>query len=182
MSKKQKATTIADVIARRRERVISGEEWRSLLGRVLTLAVMCYVVFTQVFLVSQVSGMDMFPSLKDGDLVITYRLQEEYQPDDVVSYRMGGGRYYGRIVAFGNDVVTLDDSGTLRVNGTVQNGEIMYLTYPKEGMEYPYRVPENCVFVLGDYRTTTQDSRDFGAIPMDQVEGKVITIMRRRGL
>lgn len=58
----------------------------------------------------------------------------------------------------------------------------MYPTYAKEGLEYPYRVPEGHVFVLGDYRTNATDSRDFGPIPMKQVEGKVITILRRRGL
>ena len=58
----------------------------------------------------------------------------------------------------------------------------MYPTYPKEGMEYPYRVPEGHIFVMGDYRTQTEDSRDFGSIPMEQVEGKLITILRRREL
>ena len=43
-------------------------------------------------------------------------------------------------------------------------------------------VPEGSVYVLGDYRTNTQDSRDFGAIPIKSVQGKVITILRRRGL
>ena len=43
-------------------------------------------------------------------------------------------------------------------------------------------VPENHVFILGDYRTQTVDSRDFGPVPMECVAGKVITILRRRGL
>ena len=68
------------------------------------------------------------------------------------------------------------------MNGTPQSGEILYPTYPKEGMEYPYRVPEGTVFVLGDYRTQTEDSRDFGPVSLDDVEGKVITILRRRGI
>ena len=38
------------------------------------------------------------------------------------------------------------------------------------------------MFLLGDYRTQTLDSRDFGAISMENVEGKVITLLRRRGL
>ena len=49
-------------------------------------------------------------------------------------------------------------------------------------LSYPYQVPENSVFVLGDYRTRSTDSRLYEAISLDQVEGKVITILRRRGL
>ena len=78
--------------------------------------------------------------------------------------------------------VRMDDSGTLIINGTTQGGEIMYPTYAKEGMEYPYRVPEGNAFLLGDYRTQTEDSRDFGPVPLNNIQGKVITIVRRRGV
>jgi len=38
------------------------------------------------------------------------------------------------------------------------------------------------VFILGDYRTQSEDSRDFGAVPLDDIAGKVITVLRRRSL
>lgn len=179
---KKRATSIADVITRRRERLFAAEEWRGLIIRIAVLAIAGYVLFTQVFLLAQVTGLGMFPAVKDGDLLVVFRLQEEYAKDDVVTYQAEGRRYVGRIVARENDVVTLDESGTLTVNGTPQSGEILYPSYAKEGMEYPYRVPEGHVFLMGDYRTQTEDSRDFGPISMDNVEGKVITILRRRGL
>ena len=75
-----------------------------------------------------------------------------------------------------------DDTGILLVNGTAQGGEILYPTYALEGIEYPFRVPENCLFVLGDYRTQATDSRALGPIPLEDVQGKVLTILRRRGL
>ena len=95
-----------------------------------------------------------------------------------------GTRYFGRVVAAEGDVVNISDTGSLIVNGTTQGGEILFPTERREndGMEYPLRVPEGCVYVLGDYRTNTRDSRDFGPIPLESVEGKVITILRRRGL
>ena len=100
---------------------------------------------------------------------------------DVVIYQKGDAVYIGRIVAFETDTVMMDDSGKILVNGTTQSGEIMYPTYAKEGIEYPYRVPEG-LFLLGDYRTQARDSRDFGPVPLDNIKGKVITIVRRRGV
>ena len=133
-------------------------------------------------MITQVSGNAMFPAVKDGDLVIAFRIQQEYAKNDVVVYTADGEIRIGRIVARALDVVTLDDSGKLLVNGTNQAGEILYPTYAKEGLIYPYAVPDDHVFVLGDYRTQTEDSRDFGPILMENVQGKVITILRRRGL
>ena len=122
----------------------------------------------------------MFPAVKDGDLLIGYRLQKTYLKDDVVVYEADGKLRTGRILGRESDVITMDDSGTLLVNGTVQSGEILFPTYAKEGIEYPYRIPEGQVFILGDYRTQAEDSRDFGCISLEDVKAKVITILRRR--
>ena len=100
----------------------------------------------------------------------------------MVVYVADGETHIGRVAAAEGDNVMLDDSGTLLVNGTEQSGEILYPTYAKEGIEYPYKVPDGCVFILGDYRTQTQDSRDFGAIELKNVKCRVITILRRRGI
>ena len=76
----------------------------------------------------------------------------------------------------------MDETGALTVNGTAQTGEIIYPTVAKPGIEYPYRVPDDSVFLLGDYRSAAIDSRDFGPVPKKNVKGKVITILRRRQL
>ena len=182
MSKNNKNIGIADVIRERRLKLHTREEYKSLFLRVVMLSLAAYIIFTKVFLITQNHGLGMFPALKDGDLIIAYRLQQDYAKNDVVVYEVDGKQEVGRIVANSNDVVTIEENGTLRVNGTVQSGEIMYPTYPKEGIEYPYRVPEGHVFILGDYRTAAIDSREYGPISKDVFEGKVITILRRRGL
>ncbi len=180
----KKTESLADVIAARRNRLSLRADCLSLLRRIILLVGAGYLFFTQLFLIAQVRGMDMFPALKDGDLAIVFRLQQEYAKDDVIAYETSDGVRFGRIVARETDVVMMDDSGTLLVNGTVQSGEILYPTYALEGLgvSYPYRVPAGCVFVLGDYRTKATDSRTFGPVALDQVAGKVITILRRRGL
>lgn len=182
MSKMQSVPDIAGIIKKRRQKLEIREGYISLIWRALLIAVIGYVVFTQVIIVTQANGIGMFPAIKDGDLIISFRLQQAYTKNDVVTYKVDGIRYIGRIAAREKDVVTMDDSGTLLVNGTVQGGEIFYPTYPGDTIQYPYTVPVNHCFILGDYRIHTKDSRDFGPVPMESVEGKVITIIRRRGI
>ena len=180
---RRKPRTLSDVIARRREHIALRDGYLSLIVRVLALAAAACLLFTQVFLVAQNSGLGMFPALKDGDLMVVYRLQESFSRNDVVTYTAEKKRYVGRVMASGGDVVSIDEDGKFYVNETNITGEILYPTYAS-GTEigYPYTVPQGSVFILGDYRTNTIDSREFGAIPLEDVEGKVISILRRRGL
>lgn len=178
--RKQKPVTLAAIIRTRRIRVETRNGYISLLLRTALILLVLWILFTQVFLVTQAPDNDMFPAIKDGDLLIGFRLQGDYVKDDVVVYELGGETRVGRVMGRATDVITLNDSGTLLVNGTSQSGEILYPTYAKEGIEYPFKVPEDCVFVLGDYRTQAEDSRDFGCIPLENVKAKVITILRRR--
>lgn len=182
MSKPKSPDSISDIITRRQRRAVTRTGYISLTARILFLVVVVWLLLTQVFLIARSQGNDMFPSVKDGDVILAFRIQQTYLKNDLVVYQQDGKRQVGRIIASQGDIVTLDDSGTLRVNGTVQTGEIIYPTYAKAGLIYPYRVPEGHVFLLGDNRPQATDSRDFGAIPLSAVQGKIITLLRRRGL
>ena len=152
----------------------------SLLTRLAAAAAALTVLLGVVLLVTQAEGQDMFPAVKDGDLLIAYRLQRRWAQDDLVLYRQEGVLRLGRVAAVGGDVVMLEEDGTLRVNGTL-HGETL-LRYPQAKAETSYTVPEGCLFILNDYRTHGRDSRHFGAVPQQDAAGKVITLLRRRGL
>ena len=153
-----------------------------LLREARSLAVRLAVFLTQVYLVTQASGSEMFPAVKDGDLVLGCRLEKDYAKNDVVVYERSGRLRVGRVLARGGDIVTLSESGVVEVNGSAQGGGILYPTYPKSLLSYPYAVPEDSVFILGDCRTQAEDSRDFGPVQCSAVKAKVITLIRRRGL
>ena len=181
-SRPAKPMTPAEVISLRRNRLAVREGYISLLGRIVFIAAAAWLLFSQVFLLMQARGTDMFPAVKDGDLMVGYRLQKDYEQENVVVYKRDGKSYVGRVVAKSGDYVDITEEGTLLVNGTVKSGEILYPTYAREGVNYPYAVPEGMVFILADYRTQAQDSRDFGAVELKDVQAKVITILRRRSL
>lgn len=182
MAKTKKTPTIPEIIRKRRADYLIAQGYKSLALRCIVLILVLWVLLTQVFLFTQVSGNEMFPALEDGDLVFAYRLQSDYAKNDVIVFEVNGKTKVGRILGREGDVISMDDSGTLRVNGTTQAGDILYPTYAREGAEFPYVVPEDSFYILCDYRTQCEDSRDYGPIPETDVLGKVITILRRRGI
>lgn len=119
---------------------------------------------------------NMFPSIKDGDLVVMEKFDKEVQLSDVVIYN---GRLY-RVIAKAGQEVDISKEGILTVNG-MQPAESTNLLTNKGEKEYPIRVPEGEIFVLNDYREDESDSREFGTIKESDIEGKVFFITRRRG-
>lgn len=128
----------------------------------------------------------MYPAVKDGDLCIIFRrtaqelFGDKLVQEDIIAYQVNGKRSFGRIVAAAGDIIIINEGGSLSVNGMSEGGEILFPTYLQGDLEYPYRVPDGCVFVMGDHRSDTIDSRNLGPIPLSDVEGKLITILRRR--
>ena len=116
------------IIRRRRNAAEIKSGYIRLAADIAALAVIGILLFTQVFLVMQAPGNGMFPAIKDGDLIIGFRMQGEYVKDDVVVYEADGKTHVGRIMGRETDVITMDDTGTLFVNGTVQGGEIPHLS------------------------------------------------------
>lgn len=172
------------VIERRQAQVRVRRENRYLLKDVLAMTlclVLAVVVFLQFFDLRVVDGSGMFPTVSDGDLVLGYR-EFTLRKNDVVFYTVDGKEYMGRVAAKGGDSVDISEEGVLFVNGTPQVGEITYPTYPPENWSGRMVVPEGYVFVLGDYRTHTTDSRQLGLIPVENVIMKATALLRHRGI
>jgi signal peptidase I len=150
-------------------------------AKLVLVAGILWIVFGQVFALTQMKGEDMYPRLRDGDLIVAYRLERDLVQDDVVLFEKNGYQHVGRIVAQGGDVVDLTEDGSLVINGNVQEEEIFYITEPAAGsLSYPYTVPEDSYFILCDFRTNGVDSRYFGAVTREEIVGKVISILRTR--
>ena len=95
----EQTAKISEVIKDRRTKLALRKGYISLLWRIILLAIAGYLLFNYVFIITQVSGNDMFPAVKDGDLIIGFRLQQTYLKNDVVVYRMNGERFIGRVAA-----------------------------------------------------------------------------------
>ena len=119
---------------------------------------------------------NMFPSIKDGDLVVVEKYDKDIQLSDVVIYK---NRLY-RVIAKSGQEVDISKEGILTVNG-MQPAESTNSLTAKGDKSYPLMVPEGEIFVLNDYREDTSDSREFRTIKESDIDGKVFFITRRRG-
>jgi len=156
---------------------------RELVIKVVVLIVGITLLLTVFFSVHVIHGNDMYPSIRDGDLIISYRLVNTYMAGHVFEYKVDGQRYYGRIVAVAGDRIEFDGDGYYKINGGTPYEDQFYPTLAdsSSGIKYPYTVPEDSVFILSDYRIQSDDSRVFGAIPIKDLVGEVVLQFRRRG-
>lgn len=126
-------------------------------------------------------GNSSYPMIKDGDLLITYKLSE-LQAGQEIAYKKDGEIRFARIVAMAGDEVMISDQ-RLMVNGYGIVEDTVYPTTAEgAAVSFPYVVPDGTVFVLNDFRSDVNDSRTFGAIPLPDCEGEVVIILRRRGI
>lgn len=151
-----------------------------LILKLLFIATFIWMIFTFIFGIFRLSGNNMYPALKDGDLCITYRL-DDYYNNDVVAYKSDKKTKIGRIIAREGDIIDGDEKGLL-LNGVPINEEIFYPTSILDtNLSLPITLKKDEFIILNDYRIDMTDSRTYGIIDKDSLKGKIIFIFRRRG-
>ncbi|MCL2105477.1 MAG: signal peptidase I [Oscillospiraceae bacterium] len=125
----------------------------------------------------------MSPSLKDGDLVVYYRLDKDYRAGDLLLLVFQGEKQLRRVIACAGDTVDITSEG-LVINGALQQEREIYRRTERyaEGIEFPLTLNEGEVFVLGDARDNVTDSRVYGPVKTGDTLGTVIAALRRRNL
>jgi signal peptidase I len=158
---------------------------RELLRLFLKVAVICGIallVFTFIYGLHRNADPGMTPAVKDGDLVMFYRIDKSYSAGDLVVLDYEGERQVRRVVAIEGDAVDITEDGLI-VNGALQQEFEIYektVRY-EEGIDFPVTVGQGAVFVLGDSRQSATDSRIYGAVDAGDTKGAVVAIARRRG-
>ena len=154
-------------------------EWvQSLVGSVLVVVAM----FTFVIRMMGVDGHSMLNTLQHGDrlLVVNSMLYHDYKYGDIVILRKNGvfddDPIVKRVIAVEGQTVDIDfTEGIVYVDGeALEEDYIREPTYTAEGTEFPLTVPEGSIFVMGDNRNGSSDSRDYrlGTVDTRYVIGK----------
>jgi signal peptidase I len=149
--------------------------------RLFAVISVALILFFSFFGFHTVRDSDMYPALVSGDLVLTYS-KVDYRKGEIVLYEAGGKKRLGRIVAKEGDTIDFSSDGKFYVNGTAQVTDIAFPTYPPSDWKGRTVVPEGTVYVLGDFRTRSEDSRTVGFVSKKSVVSKVIALLRHNQL
>lgn len=153
-----------------------------LVGKIFFVGIVLASLYFFVFGLLRYNDDGMKPALRDGDLVVYYRLDKRYSVGDLLTYKYKGKTRVARVIATEGSTIDINENDLI-INGSPQQEQDIYketLLY-KKGVEFPLKVPNGQLFVLGDNRTSAVDSRIFGTIPIKDTDGKVVTLIRRRG-
>ena len=156
-------------------------------GTVAAVALMAVIIFTFAVRLVLVDGPSMRETLQHGDClaVLNAPLCGTPEAGDIVILRKesfrDGAPIVKRIVATEGQTVDIDfDAGTVYVDGQLlEETYIREPTHLEEGLEFPVTVPEGCVFVLGDNRNDSDDSRDPDLGPVDtrEILGRAVALL-----
>lgn len=149
---------------------------KSTVYSLITVAAIAILVATLWLPVLQIYGNSMTPTLQDGEILFTVKTSE-LEPGDIVAFYYNNKILVKRVIAGPGDWVNMDEDGTVYVNGTAL--EEPYLAEKAVGdtdIELPYQVPDGKIFVMGDHRSTSVDSRNtaVGCVAQEQIVGKII--------
>jgi len=148
----------------------------SFLKIIITAAAIITLITNFWLAVLQIDGSSMNPTLQMDEIVLAVRTDNSVK-NDIIVFTNNNKTYVKRVIAVSGDLVEINHEGIVSVNGEVLDES--YVTEKSLGtcdIEFPFIVPTGTVFVLGDNRAASVDSRDskFSTVNREQIIGKVV--------
>lgn len=154
------------------------------MASIITSLVTVVILFTLFFRIVTVFGPSMLPTLQSGDHVVLFCWNYQPQHDDVVVITQTAGYdkpIIKRVIALENEVVDIDfKTGVISVNGKpLEESDYLKQGVTHSDFTFPLTVPQGHVFVLGDNRSVSNDSRysDIGMIDERYILGKAQCVL-----
>lgn len=181
MRKKEKEISLPtkEQVEAERKRYRRQKAYNKALGGtvyVLTIvAAVAVLIATLILPVLQIEGTSMEPTLHNGDIVLLMKTTR-FERGDLCGFTWNNKLLIKRVIGVPGDWIEIDTDGTIYLNG--EQLEEPYVTSKAFGecdLEFPFQVPQEQYFVVGDMRESSIDSRNtlIGCIPKEQIVGKV---------
>jgi signal peptidase I len=169
------AKLIAAELKRERNRRRFRQIIKNAVYALIVVAAVAVLITTLILPVLQIAGTSMEPTLNNGEIVVLIKT-DKLQRGDLCGFSYSNKILIKRVIGLPGDVIIIDPQGGVWVNGELL--EEPYISEPGLGecdIEFPYTVPEEAYFLMGDHRLTSIDSRStvIGCIPKDQIIGKL---------
>lgn len=181
-SKVKELKTKAGEQKKKARRGMNDFQWFAM--QVLIFVIIIYVLFAHIVGITTMPSADMYPRIDSGDFLMYYRLDKDPKAQDVVVFEKNDTRYVGRVIAVQGDTIEITKDGAVIINGfSMMETNIFYETFPLEGFTtYPLTLQRGQCFIMEDQRQGTEDSRYFGPVNYNEIDGTVISVMRRTNL
>ena len=163
-------------LAREKYKNRYGMVLRSTIYTLITVAAVAILVATLWMPVLQIYGSSMNETLQDGDIVLSVK-DSRMNNGDIVAFYYNNKILVKRVIAQAGDWVNIDADGNVYVNDVLLDEP--YISNKALGecdIDLPYQVPENRIFVMGDHREVSVDSRTttVGCVAEEQIVGKLV--------
>lgn len=178
--KKQLSVPTADQLETEIRRVRYNRRYRTVLKStiytLITVAAVSVLVATLWLPVLQIFGSSMTPTMQNGDIVFSLKTNA-FQRGDVIAFYYNNKILVKRVIGCPGDWVDLDQDGVVYVNNEkLSEPYVTDMAYGDTNIELPYQVPDGRLFVMGDHRSTSVDSRNtaVGCVAQEQIVGKIV--------
>ena len=145
---------------------------------------MAIILFNYFFSVYRIFSDSMYPALNKGNYVLVLKT-DKVKNNDIVLLNIKEHAVIRRIIALARDEIDIDRNGNVFINNKyLDEPYINNKSYSSMDNEFPCKVEKDNVFVMGDNRTHTSDSRvrNFGTVPQNKVRGKIIFVLYPIGI
>ena len=149
---------------------------RSTISTLIVVAAIAVLVATLWMPVLQIYGNSMTPTLTEGQIVISLK-DSDFQQGDLIAFYLGNKLLVKRVIAGPGDWVEITQTGEVYLNGVVlEEPYVSELALGQCDLEFPYQIPDERYFLLGDHRETSVDSRSsvVGCVADEQIVGKIV--------
>ena len=149
---------------------------RSTINSLIVVAAIAVLISNQLFPVLRIYGHSMNETLDEGELVIALK-SGEFAIGDVIAFYYNNKLLVKRVIGVSGDWIDIDQDGTVYVNNKkIDEPYIDEKAYGETNIELPYQVPESRIFVMGDNRAVSVDSRNtaVGCVAEEQIVGRIV--------
>lgn len=152
---------------------------RSTIYTLITVAAIAILVATLWLPVLQIYGSSMEPTLEEGEIVLSLK-ENNFEDGDLVAFYYNNKILIKRVIGSAGDWIDMDEDGNVYINN--QPLDEPYVTEKAFGtcdLELPYQVPEGRIFVMGDNRSISLDSRSsaIGCVAEEQIVGRLVYVV-----
>ena len=149
---------------------------KSTVFTLITVAAVAVLVATLWLPVLQIYGSSMTPTLHNGEIVFSVKTSD-LDSGDIIAFYYNNKILVKRVIAGPGDWVDIAQDGTVSVNGVeIEEPYLEEKSFGDADIELPYQVPDGRIFVMGDHRATSVDSRHtaVGCVAEEQIVGKIV--------